>query len=53
MFVDNVTGVPPNECHLIPGIPRTRTHCHVEHSTCKGRPDPEDFVVRFLWNSTH
>ncbi|KAI0338261.1 glycoside hydrolase [Trametopsis cervina] len=52
-FVDDKTNVPTNGFYLIPGIDRTLIFKqNTKLSTVKS-PNPDDFIVRSLWNNTH
>ncbi|KAJ7136353.1 glycoside hydrolase family 2 protein [Mycena crocata] len=53
VFVDNATGFPSNGFYLVPGIERTLKFVLNEKLSKNTNPDPEDFVLRSLWNNTH
>ncbi|GLB44993.1 putative glycoside hydrolase family 2 protein [Lyophyllum shimeji] len=53
VFVDKNTGVPSNGFYLIPGIDRTLQFVLNPALSRVAAPNPENFVVRSLWNNTH
>ncbi|KAJ7461128.1 glycoside hydrolase family 2 protein [Mycena latifolia] len=53
VFVDNTTGLPSNGLYLVPGIDRTLKFILNPKLSMNASPDPDDFVLRSLWNSTH
>ncbi|KAJ7690198.1 glycoside hydrolase [Mycena rosella] len=53
VFVDNATGLPSNGFYLVPGIDHTLKFILNENLSRIGSPDPNEFVVRSLWNNTH
>ncbi|KAA1472783.1 glycoside hydrolase [Dentipellis sp. KUC8613] len=52
-FVDSVTGQPSNGFYLIPGQDRTLIFKFNPALSSNKSPNPDDFVVRSLWNNTH
>ncbi|KAL1742498.1 glycoside hydrolase family 2 protein [Schizophyllum fasciatum] len=52
-FADNATGRPSNGFYLIPGIDRRLKFVLNAALSSNKKPNPEDFVVRSLWNNTH
>ncbi|KAI8981306.1 glycoside hydrolase [Trametes punicea] len=52
-FADNATGLPLNGFFLVPGNDRTVRFIPNPLLSKVADPDPEDFVVRSLWNNTH
>ncbi|KAJ7136339.1 glycoside hydrolase family 2 protein [Mycena crocata] len=53
VFIDNSTDLPSNGFYLVPGIDRTLKFVLNENLSKNTTPDPEDFVLRSLWNNTH
>ncbi|KAJ7461141.1 glycoside hydrolase family 2 protein [Mycena latifolia] len=53
VFVDNTTGLPSNGFYLVPGIDRTLKFLLNQNLSKNVSPDPDDFVLRSLWNNTH
>ncbi|KAJ7458250.1 glycoside hydrolase family 2 protein [Mycena latifolia] len=53
VFVDNTTGLPCNGFYLVPGIDRTLKFILNQNLSTNASPDPDDFVLRSLWNNTH
>ncbi|KAK1231122.1 hypothetical protein PQX77_005767 [Marasmius sp. AFHP31] len=51
-FVDATSGVPSNGFYLIPGIDRTLKFILNPSVSKEQDPNPADFVVRSVWNST-
>ncbi|KAI0798664.1 glycoside hydrolase family 2 protein [Irpex lacteus] len=52
-FVDKKTNIPTNGFYLIPGIDRTIVFKPNAALSKVHSPDPNDFIVRSLWNNTH